>query len=159
MNHLNAASLLDMSLIIVEDKGLPKTKGASRIDIWWRGRENGSLMVLLAHLLTLNWDWAGVEIRLLRLIDGEAGREPSTRALWELVEQARIKAEVQVLVSDSPFSEILARHLADASVVFLGFNVPEQELAPAFQSYFTDMISRLPTTILVSSSGKADLFA
>lgn len=159
VHHLNASKILDMSLIVVEDKGLPKEKGTRRIDVWWRGRENGSLMLLLAHLLTLNWDWSEAEIRLLRLIDDEAGREPSTKALQELVEEARVRAEVQILVSDSPFSEILVRHSADASVVFMGFNVPEEESALAFQSYFEDMMSKLPTTILVSSTGEADLFA
>jgi hypothetical protein len=116
-------------------------------------------MVLLAHLLTLNWDWAETEIRLLRLIDDEAGREPSTRALQELVDQARVRADVQVLVSDAAFPEILVRHSADASVVLLGFNVPEEASARAFQSYFGSMMSKLPTTLLVSSSGEADLFA
>jgi amino acid transporter len=158
VHHLNAGRLLGMSLVVVQDKGLPKGKGPRRIDVWWRGRENGSLMVLIAHLLTLNWDWSEATIRLLRLIDEEAGREPATAALQELVEQARVRAEVQVLVSDAPFPEILHRHSLDASVVLLGFNVPEEESALAFQSYFQDMISDLPTTLLVASSGEADLF-
>ncbi len=159
VHHLNTGRLLGMSLIILHDRGLPKEKGQRRIDIWWRGRENGSLMVLLAYLLTLNWDWTEAQIRLLRLIDEEAGREPSAKALQDLLAQARVKAEVQVLVSDAPFLEILHRHSSDASVVFLGFNVPEEESALTFQSYFENMLSKLPTTLMVASSGEADLFA
>ena len=147
-----------MSLVLVHDKGLPKGRGPRRIDVWWRGRENGSLMVLMAHLLTLNWDWSEATIRLLRLIDDEAGREPATDALKELVELARVRAEVQVLVSEAPFPEILHRHSLDASVVLLGFNVPEEESASMFHAYFQEMISDLPTTLLVASSGEADLF-
>lgn len=157
--HLNAGRLLGMSLIVVKDKELPKAKSQRRIDVWWRGQKNGSLMVLLAHLLTLNWAWAEAEIRLLRLIDDEAGRAPSTRALQNLLEQARVGAEVQVLVSTAPFPEILQRHSSDASVVFLGFNVPAEESALGFQSNFEGMMSQLPTTLLVASSGEADLFA
>jgi hypothetical protein len=159
VHHLKASRLLSMSLIVLQDKGLPKENGKRRIDVWWRGRENGSLMVLLAHLLTLNWDWAEAHIRLLRLIEEEAGRDPATRALQDLLTQARVKAEAQVLVSGASFPEVLHRHSSDASVVFLGFNVPEEESALAFQSYFENMLSNLPTTLMVASSGEADLFA
>lgn len=157
--HLNAIRLLGMSLIVVRDKGVPGDgKQRRRIDVWWRGRENGSLMVLLAHLIKLNWDWAEAEIRLLRLIDDEAGRAPSTDALQVLLAQARVRGEVQVLVSESPFPEVLQRHSSDASVVILGFNVPEEETALRFQSNFEAMMADLPTTLLVASSGEADLF-
>jgi Solute carrier family 12 len=158
VHHLNAVRLLEMSLVVVRDKGLPDEGDSRRIDVWWRGRQNGSLMVLLAHLLTLNWGWNEAEIRLLRLIDDEAGRAPSTEALQDLLLMARVKADVQVLVSSSPFSEVLQRHSADASVVMLGFNVPEEGSAREFQDYFEKMMGNLPTTLLVSSSGEADLF-
>ena len=116
-------------------------------------------MVLLAHLLTLNWNWAEAQIRLLRLIDDEAGRNPSTEALQDLLAQARVRAEVQVLVSTAPFVEVLQRHSADASVVFLGFNVPEEKSGAAFQAYFGQVMRNLPTTLLIASSGQEDLLA
>jgi len=158
-HHLNTIRLLGMSLIVVRDKGVPGDGERRRIDVWWRGRENGSLMVLLAHLITLNWDWGEAEIRLLRLIEDEAGRAPSTDALQVLLTQARVRAEVQILVSDAPFPEVLQRHSRDASTVILGFNVPEEESALKFQSNFEAMTAGLPTTLLVASSGEADLFA
>ena len=37
-----------------------------RIDLWWRGDANGSLMVILAYLLTLNWEWGRRQLRVLR---------------------------------------------------------------------------------------------
>ena len=157
-NHLSAVRLLGMSLIVVQDKGLPTRKAPMRIDVWWRGQANGSLMVIIAHLLTLNWNWNDADIRLLRVVDDEAGREPSSKALQELLEKARVKGDVQVLVSSAPFPEILRRHSGDAAVVLLGFNVPELEASPAFQTYFEEMMTDLPTTLLVSSTGEADLF-
>ena len=93
VNHLNSPKLLGMSLILLKDEGLPKSRVNRRIDVWWRGRENGSLMVLLAHLMTLNWEWSNAKIRMLRLIQDEAGREPATQALHELVNAARVDAE------------------------------------------------------------------
>lgn len=158
MSHLNSIRLLDMSLILFRDKGFPSEDSEHRrIDIWWRGRDNGSLMVLMAHLLRLNWEWAGAKIRLLRLIEDEAGRQPATKALRVLVEAARVDADVEVLVSEAPFMEVLHRHSKEASLVMLGFNVPEESDAESFRNYFEKLLSELPTTLMVCSSGEADL--
>ncbi len=156
VRHMNTARMLGISLIVLKDSGLPEKRN-KRIDVWWRGRENGSLMILLAHLLTLNWEWADAEIRLIRLIQDEAGRQPAGDALRELVEAARVDATVNVLVSEAPFTEVLKRHSKNASVVFLGFNVPEENAASQFQQSFEEMLSELPTTLIVCSSGEVDL--
>jgi hypothetical protein len=159
VKHLNSVLLMGMSLILFWDQGLPKTKMNRRIDIWWRGQENGSLMILMAHLLMLNWEWSEAKVRLLRLIQDEAGRQPATLALKELVDAARIDAEVQVLVSEDPFTEVLHRHSEAASVVLLGFKLTEENDADKFKKHFEQMLSGLPTTLLVCSSGEADLLA
>lgn len=160
VQHLRTARRLGMSLILVHDKGLPQGSFNRRIDVWWRGQENGSLMILVAHLLTLNWEWLRAKVRVLRLIRDEAGRQPSREALEKLVSHARMDAEVEVIVSDDEFPKVLERHSSDASVVILGFKIPEEreEEAFRFQMYFERMISPLPTTLLVSSSGEADVF-
>ena len=56
VRSLKTASLLNMSNVLVWDGGLPisQPKKKGKIDIWWRGKRNGSLMVILAHLLSLN---------------------------------------------------------------------------------------------------------
>jgi len=159
VRYLNAVQLLGMSLTILHDKGLPKRRENRRIDIWWRGEKNGSLMVLLAHLLTLSWEWSGASIRLIRLIRDEAGRGPSAEALGKLLSSARVNAHVDIIVSEAPFSEVLSRHSHDATVVLLGFNVPEEREAQGFQQRFEGLMSELPTTLLVCSSGEADIFA
>jgi len=156
INNLRSARFLGKSLILVDEKDLPPKRGR-RIDVWWRGRENGSLMVLLAHLLTLNYEWFGTKIRLLRMIEDEAGRQPAHDALEQLIIAARINAQAEIIVSETPFHDILQRHSGDASAVFLGFNVPEKENAQAFQRAFNTMLSGLPTTLLVCSSGEADV--
>jgi len=160
VQHLRTARRLGMSLVLVNDKGLPRGRFDRRIDVWWRGEENGSLMILIAHLLTLNWKWPRARVRVVRLIQDEAGRQPAKKALEDLVDHARLDAEVDLIVSEDPFPKVLERHSADASVVILGFKIPgEREMeAFKFQMYFEGMISPLPTTLLVSSSGEADVF-
>jgi len=161
LHHLNAVKRLGMSLILLDDRGATPDSLTRRIDVWWRGQENGYLMMLIAHLLTLNWEWSRASVRLLRLIEDEAGREPSREALQELVNKARIDAQVEVLVSEDPFPQLLKRHSGDASVVILGFKVPQESEGEAFrfQMYFERMLSGLPATLLISSSGEADVLA
>ena len=159
VRHLISAHSLGMSLILLKDSGLPEKTRSKRIDIWWRGKDNGSLMVLASHLLTLNFDWSRTKIRLLRMIQKEEGRVPATSALKDLIDKARINADAQIIVSDASFSDVLHRHSSDASVVFLGFIMPEEEEAEEFQARYEEMLSDLPTTLLFCSSGEADLMA
>ncbi len=161
LHHLNTVRRLGMSLILLDDRNLSSESLTRRIDVWWRGQENGYLMMLVAHLLTLNWEWSRAKVRLLRLIRDEAGREPSREALKELVNKARMDAQAEVVVSEDPLPQVLERHSGDASVVILGFKVPEDSEGEAFrfQMHFERMLSRLPPTLLVSSSGEADVLA
>ncbi|MFC1783235.1 amino acid permease [Planctomycetota bacterium] len=159
VQHLFSIRLLGLSVILFNDKGLPPNRTNRRIDIWWRGRENGFLMVLLAHLLTLNWEWSKAKIRLLRLIENEEGRQPATQALDEMVKAARVDAEVQIIVSEDTFREVVHRHSGNASTVMLGFNAPEEKEVQTFQDNFEAILSELPTTLLVCSAGEADLLA
>jgi hypothetical protein len=151
--------LLNMSLVVICDHGLPVRLRGHRIDVWWQGRENGPLMVLLAHLLTLNGDWSDARIRLIREIPDEAGRQPVAEAMASLLADARVDAEVQILVSSDPFTQVVHRHSADATMVFIGFFLPDKADAHQFQRNFQKILSSLPTTLLVCSSGKADLLA
>lgn len=157
--HMNSVQILGMSLVVLKDRGLPLEIANRRIDIWWRGRKNGPLMLLLSHLLTLNWEWSNAEVRIFRLIQDEAGLQPATEALKQLIDAARIDAKTEVVVSKEPFHEVLKTHSKDASVVFIGFNVPEESEAWEFQQRYEEIIVDLPTTLMVCSSGKADLFA
>ena len=159
VRHLISVQSLGMSLILFKDHGLPHTPHPRRIDIWWRGKDNGSLMIIVSHLLTLNYEWRNAKIRLLRVIQNEEGRRPATQALEDMINRARIDANAQVIVSESPFAEVLHRHSSDASVVFLGFVLPEEEEAMHFQSRYEEMLSDMPTALLFCSSGEADLMA
>ncbi len=159
VRHLISAHALGMSLILLKGNGEFENEKPRRIDIWWRGKENGSLMVIVSHLLTLNYEWREAKIRLLRMIHNEEGREPATLALKEMIDAARIDADAQVIVSDAPFKDVLHRHSSDASVVFLGFILPEEDDASQFQSRYEEMLTELPTTLLFCSSGETDLMA
>ena len=156
--HIRDIRTLGMSVVCVHEKNMPKMDNPGRrIDIWWLGRENGSLMLILAHLLSQNWEWADAHIRILRKVDNEAGRAPAFEALRTLTHAGRIDAEVVIIVSEDTFEGIVTRHSEDADVIFLGFQPPEDENAESYYERSDRLLKALPTTILVSSSGDADL--
>jgi len=158
LTHLRRANALGMSQVVVRGQGLPKPGGKKRIDVYWRGRDNGSLMLLLAHLLSRNWEWADSKIRLIRVVEREEGRIPARTALIEMVEAARLEAEILVPVSTDPFIDTLRETSADATCIFLGFILPE-ELShdKAIQGNWVRMLEGMPTTILVNNAGTSEL--
>ncbi|MBN2081038.1 amino acid permease [bacterium] len=155
--HLETAAQLGMSQVLVRGQGLSMSEGAKRIDVWWRGRENGALMLLLAHLLSRNWEWADARIRLLRVVPREEGQIPARNALRDLVESARFDAEIVVPVCAEPFIDILHRYSTEAACVFLGMLLPAADKRAQWQAHLDEMLEGLPTTILVHSSGSEGL--
>lgn len=127
------------------------------VDVWWRGKRNGPLMVLLAHMLVQNADWRGRHVRLLRVVENEAAREETERHLTELVQRARIEARVEVIVSDAAVPAIheASRH---AAVVFLGLDLPNDDGGAAdFVRKTEGLLGGLRTVFLVKSHGDASL--
>ncbi len=157
--QIRNALAVGMSVVLLQDRGLPDEKAGKRIDVWWRGHKNGGLMMLLAHLLTENWEWAGCEVRVLRVIDKEAGRTPAMEALQQVLDFARLDATVQVIVSDRKFHDLLHSHSGDADCVILGFENPDTDHEVAWHDAYNAMLAEMPTSILVCSRSGEDLLA
>ena len=154
--NLRTAYGLGMSVIVLRAEQTVAPSRTPRIDVWWRGRENGYLMLILTHLLTRNWEWRRGRTRVLRMVENEAGGEPAREALEELTESARIDADVEVVVSPGPFRETLRAHSSDADLVLLGFRIPEDPEAPVFAPGFEETLRGSPAVLLVCSTGEAD---
>ena len=134
----------------------PSTTPQGTIDVWWRGKQNGELMLLLAHLLTLNEGWKNRTIRLLRVIDNEAGRAEVESHLIKLAEKARIKAECEVVVSDN-FRNAIQSTSQNAAVVFMGFIVPDSGQETDFYERTESLSGQLQRVIFVKSNGSMSL--
>lgn len=161
LRQLRTASEIGMSLVLLRADGPVPPLRAGRIDIWWRGRKNGSLMVMLAHLLVRNREWDGASLRILRVIEDEAGSRPAREALEALMEAARVPAAAATVVSSRPFPEVLHATSADASCVFLGFELPPAGGAAeeAWHRTYETMLDGMPPTLIVSSAGDEDMLA
>ncbi len=126
------------------------------IDVYWRGKENGPLMFLLAHLLTQNSQWRGRDLRLIRVIPTEAGREEVAKHLQQLIEASRIRALPLVVVNDDVFSAIHTTSLT-AAEVFLGFSPPEEGKETEFHETMERLAGPLKRVIFVHSKGGMNL--
>jgi len=159
VKHLATAQMLGISQIVINDSGLPDLKPRQKktIDIWWRGKNNGSLMVILAYLVSLNSDWTNTNIRILRMVRSKEEQKAAWDELRQLCEAARIRADILVVVANSSFRETLHAYSSAATVVFLGFRIPQQPDAASFQQNMATLLKGLPTTILVHSTGEADV--
>ncbi|MGI9471117.1 MAG: amino acid permease [Rubripirellula sp.] len=122
------------------------------IDVWWRGRANGELMVLLAHLVLNHPLWQGRRLRLLRVVDNEAGIEEVRTHLDHLLKEARIKATTKVVVSNDPASAIQTTS-RDAAFVFLGIQPPEAGREDEFFDRLELLCGALQRVALVQSAG------
>ncbi|MHC4872953.1 MAG: amino acid permease [Planctomycetota bacterium] len=159
-SHLRMSRSLGMSLVVVKADNLPdytSKKKKKYVDLWWRGRKNGGIMIILAWLLTQNWEWEGVTVRVLRVVDNDAGKDPAAEALRELTATARVDAEVKTIVSEAPFRSILHEHSKEAECVIFGFEPPEEGHAESWKLLYDSYIRDLPAAILVSSAETEDL--
>lgn len=126
------------------------------IDVWWRGKQNGELMLLLAHLLTQNEGWRNRPIRLLRVIENEAGREEVEKHLENLADRARIKVDCQVVVSDD-FRGAIQQSSKDAAIVFMGFQPPDDGYDEDFFERIEGLSGSLERVMFVNSNGSMSL--
>ncbi len=158
---IQTARLLNMSTVLVWDGGLPdrNIRKKKRIDIWWRGKQNGSLMVILAYLISLNNEWSGSQIRILRIVKSDDLHDIAYNELKNLIDFARIRATVEIICSPKDFHSILHEKSSDAQLIFLGFDIPTHIAIENFQNGTTKLLQGLPTTLLVSSTGEADLLS
>ena len=128
------------------------------VDVWWRGADNGHLMVLLAHMLVQSDAWRGRPIRLLRVVRDAAAIEESTKHLEDLLRTARIHASAEVIVSEDPL-EAIHQASAGASVVFLGFIPPTRDEDAQWLERSQALLEGLGTAIFVWSTGDVRLEA
>lgn len=152
LQHINSFRWViesQASWVIAKINQLPDHKRSKkkRIDIWWRGRKNGSLMAIMAHLLSSNWEWNNAEIRLLRLINNPEGADAIRAAFKQLADDVRIDAMPAPVVSDLPFAEVLLNYSLDATCVILGFDFPDD--VKSWLTKVAELIEPLPTTLLV----------
>lgn len=144
------------SLLLLNPERAEEDTPSGTIDIWWRGKRNGSLMLILAHLLTCNRKWHKVPIRLLRIASDDQ-RETAEEELLRLSQDSRIEVQRVVLKATGDFPSVFRSESAHASVIFLGFVPPESGDVQAFYDRFSSLLADMPTAFLAASAGDTDI--
>lgn len=154
---VNQALAVDKSVIILRPAVGPE-HDKRRIDIWWRGMGNGSLMLILAYLVSKNFVWSRSKIRIIRIIGNEEGREPALIALETLIKNIRVDATAVVIVSSASFKDIFHENSSDASIVFMGFEPLEDKEAESWYRKMEALLTGMPATLLVCSKTQIDIY-
>lgn len=150
---------LDVDLVLLRPGELALERPVRVIDLWWRGDRNGSLMALLAWIVTHDKTWKSSRLRIFHAV-GEPAAEPAARQhLRRLLDVARIDAEIEVFVATAHPHDFIPSRSSTADLVMLGLSSTDVDGFPEFLAAMEPMLQRLPTTLLVRSSGRADLVA
>ena len=129
---------------------------AGTIDVWWRGMKNGTLMLLLAHLLRQNPEWRHNSIRVLRIVPAKEAVKEVRKHIEELATASRIRVEPVVIVSNDPFISIQTTS-TDAAILLLGFEAPGEGEEAAFFRRMENLAGSLPPVLFVNSTGGMEL--
>jgi hypothetical protein len=147
---------IELSTIIARLPNLQGLDHRRRIDIWWRGRQhNGDLMLLLAHLLSLNEDWRDSRIFLRTLVEHKDMYEHAEQRLSNLIADVRIRAEVDIVRKppESTFAETMHRESEDTDVVFLGLTMPKDEEIEEYAGRLLELAAGPSSYIMVRNAG------
>ncbi|MCK5051056.1 MAG: amino acid permease [Candidatus Cloacimonetes bacterium] len=143
---------LQKSSLLVRINELPEKTGRDRMDIWWRGKHsNGDLMLLLAHLLSLNDEWKNAKIIIHTIILREEDREFMMKNVQDMIDEVRIKAEPQIIIKpqDKSITEIIHEHSRNANLVFMGLKLPLEGEEKDYVKRLEELSDGLKTTIFV----------
>jgi amino acid transporter len=159
--HIRTIARIGMSsLTVVNPQNQPcPTNISGRIDIWWRGQRNGSLMLILGYLMILNRSMQRVSLRVIRLVNSEVERTHDKIELDELIESARIDATSKVVVSDNDFHQVFREESADAITIFMGAGFPKTGTENSTFDVIHTLAVDMPPIIMVASNGDANLNA
>jgi amino acid transporter len=148
---LREASLLNINQVIIHDGGNPIFEEIKRIDLWWRGHENGPLMMLLAHLLMHSIEYSNSRLVVKRVVGKNGNFDEAENELKQLIDEARMDADIEIVESETSFAETLHKNSHDACCVFLGFELPNDENSEKWHESYKKMLVGMPTSVLVHS--------
>jgi amino acid transporter len=133
------------------------TSDKSCIDIWWSGDDTVNLMLLFAYLMTRSDAWKGAILRLLAFGDDDITEEKQEKAIREVLNDARIDADIVFVPSRCDSAIIEAS--AESTLVFLPFRFRGNLIDLPVKCQAEDLLQSLPITVLISAAEDIDLDA
>ena len=146
---------LGKSTIICKTGANAKSKRTRQIDVWWGGRQNnGDMLLLLAHLLTLNHEWRRGKINIKSIARDEEEKKETENGLARMIPEIRIKAETEVclLQNGQSVSDLIKESSRNAEVVFMGLAEPKVGEEETYARRMLELVPDLPNVVLVKNS-------
>ncbi len=159
IDMMATVATFNLNVVVYKGARVDDSMQRKRIDLWWHGQQNGSLMALFAYLTANHADWRGAKIRMLRVVKSSDEHREAEVELAELIASARMTMDVEIVLSELPIFEIIADRSIASDLVVLGMG--ERDLWD-FRSFLTTwdaLLAKLPPTILIRSTGEVDLMA
>ena len=153
---VRAVSRAGTSTILARLKWAHEPGQEKRIDLWWGGlQNNGDMMLLLAHLLSLNPEWRDSRIVVRSIARDEHEREAQAKSVEALLAEVRIEADTEVIMKPAgkTVADVIHEQSSDADVVFLGLRDPEPGNEEEYARRMEELTAGLNTTLFVHSAG------
>ena len=131
------------------------TARTGTIDVWWGGlHNNGDLMLLLTFLLTRNPAWRHTPIRVLSLSSSELAKATTERKLNRLIPDARLQAEVRVILKspDETVATVIHRESKNAELVLMGLATPVAGQEEAYARRLDTLAGDLPSVFFAKNA-------
>jgi amino acid transporter len=128
-----------------------------RIDLWWGGlQNNGDLMLLFSHLLTLNKRWRKAEIVIHSIIKNLKRKEEIESSLNSLITNLRLEARTKIIVKESgeTIDDIITGNSRNSDMVILGLMVPREDKEEEYARRMISLSKGLKSVIFVRNASK-----
>ncbi len=123
------------------------------IDIWWYAKDNGSLMLTLAYLLKVgSLRWRDHTIRVRRIITDPAGVAKAEEGTREMIAGFRVRADIEILVSEEPALRVIARESKRAAVTFVGVAIETITDDKPLLERYAPLVSEMKGNIVITKS-------
>ncbi len=157
---LRLSAQLERNIVLVkrEEKRERWETIPGEIHVWWQGKRNGALMLILAHLLLQNPEFRRRRVRLLQTVPEESARAPAHEHLSEITQRARVDAVPTTLVYHS-LHEAVVNTSRDAAIVLFGFDPPAVGEHIRFFQDIEVLTEGLNDVLLVHGAQELDLDA
>lgn len=127
-----------------------------RIDVWWWDNKTSRLMLMLAHLLTHGGGWEGAAIRVLAA-NYETESEENLKALGEMLEEARIDAQCEIVANAD--AKRMAAASWESALVFLPLRFEDNQPVDPFGGDLDRLLDQLGVAALVLAAEDLNLDA
>jgi amino acid transporter len=148
---------LGISAVICDPHHLDLGPRRRRIDVWWGGlQQNGDMLALLAHLLSLDPAWRDAHITLKSIVTSDMLVERNQSLLDTLIRTARIRAQAEVLLkpSDATVMQFIAEQSRNADVVLMGLRSVKPGDEAEYAARLEESTLSLPSVLFVRSAGE-----